>query len=285
MSEIKTAKAPTAPTTTSTGNAIASAKKMQFNQLLKSENVQKSLISTLGDTTKTKTFTSSLISAVNTNPALRECDGMTIISGALLGESLNLSPSPQLGNYYLVPFNDKVKGKVATFQLGWKGYYQLALRSGQYKNIDAVAIKEGEMKEFNPITGELTLEPIADPLEREKAKTVGYYAFFELINGFKKSIYWPKEKMEAHAVKYSQGYAADKRKGTSYTFWTKSFDDMALKTMYRQLISKYGIMSIEMQKAYTNDMTVNDSINEEENNPVYFDTVIDVETGEVLENE
>lgn len=262
------------------GTAIANSKKLQFSTLIKSDAVQKSLEGTLGDSMRTKTFTSSLISAVSTNPALRDCDGMTIISAALLGESLNLSPSPQLGQYYMVPFRDNKSGTVkATFQLGWKGYYQLALRSGQYQNIDAVAVKEGELKSYNPITGDIDLDPIQDPIEREKAKTIGYYAYFTLNNGFTKKLYWSREKMQAHAEKYSKGYAAHK----GYTFWEKDFDSMALKTMYRQLIGKYGIMSIEMQKAYTDDMTVHSSLDQSEE-PVYFDAVVkDPETGEVTE--
>lgn len=260
--------------------ALANSRKLQFSTLIKSDAVQKSLEGTLGDSMRTKTFTSSLISAVSTNPGLRECDGMSIISAALLGESLNLSPSPQLGQYYMVPFRDNKAGVVkATFQLGWKGYYQLALRSGQYQNIDAVAVKEGELKSYNPITGDIDLDPIQDPIEREKAKTIGYYAYFTLNNGFTKKLYWSREKMQAHAEKYSKGYAAHK----GYTFWEKDFDSMALKTMYRQLIGKYGIMSIEMQQAYTEDMTVHTSLDQSEEH-VYFDAVVtDPETGEVTE--
>lgn len=275
MSEIKTANVPVT-NTAKKGNALADAKKMNFSTLIKGDKVQKSIESTLGDATKTKTFTASLISAVNTNPALQECDGISVISAALVGESLNLSPSPQLGMYYLVPFNDNKTGtKKAQFQLGYKGYYQLALRSGQYRNIDAVAIKEGELKGYNPITGEITLEPIEDPVEREKAPTIGYYAFFETVNGFKKQMYWSKEKMEAHATKYSRGYSAHK----GYTFWEKDFDGMALKTMYRQLISKYGIMSTEFQKAYTSD----ESFNELQNDGTIETVQFDAGTGEVLE--
>ena len=267
-------------TTNRANTAIQKAKKTQFAAIIKDAKVQTSLTGTLGDAARTKTFTSSLISAVSTNPALQECEGMSIISAALLGESLNLSPSPQLGHYYMVPFKDNKAGiSKATFVLGWKGYYQLALRSGQYKNIDAVAIKEGELDEYDPITGEIKIHAISDPMERENAKTIGYYAWFELINGFKKAMYWPKEKMEAHALKYSKGYVAKK----GYTFWEKDFDAMALKTMYRQLISKYGIMSLEMQKAYVNDMTVQTSTDPEQNQPEYFDSVIDATTGEVIE--
>lgn len=201
-------------------------------------------------------FISAIVSATTSNPALQECSNGSILSAALLGESLKLSPSPQLGQYYLVPFNDKDKGKVAQFQLGYKGYIQLAIRSGQYKKLNVLAIKEGELIRFDPLNEEIEVNLIEDEELRELKPTIGYYAMFEYVNGFKKAIYWSKAKMEAHALKYSQGYAADKRKGTSWTFWSKDFDGMAYKTMLRQLISKWGIMSIEMQSAIDADMAV-----------------------------
>lgn len=201
-------------------------------------------------------FISSIVSAVQTNPALQECTNPSIMSAALLGQSLGLSPSPQLGQYYLVPFNDKERGKVAQFQLGYKGYIQLAIRSGMYKKLNVLAIKEGELVRFDPLNEEIEVNLIEDEGIRESAKTIGYYAMFEYTNGFRKAIYWSKAKMEAHAMKYSQGYKRDKEKGTSYTFWSKTFDEMAYKTMLRHLISRWGIMSIEMQKAYEGDMGV-----------------------------
>ena len=197
-------------------------------------------------------FISAIVSAVNNNPSLSECTNQSILSGALLGESLKLSPSPQLGQYYLVPFNDKNKGKVAQFQLGYKGYIQLAIRSGQYKKLNVLAIKEGELINFDPLNEEIEVKLIDDEEAREQAETIGYYAMFEYTNGFKKAIYWTKKKMEAHAMKYSKGYQAKK----GYTFWEKDFDGMAYKTMLRQLISKWGIMSIEMQSAIDGDMAV-----------------------------
>ena len=197
-------------------------------------------------------FISAVVSAVNNNPALQECTNQSILSAALLGESLNLSPSPQLGQYYMVPFNDKNKGKVAQFQLGYKGYIQLAIRSGQYKKLNVLAIKEGELIRFDPLEEEIEVRLIEDEEERENAPTVGYYAMFEYTNGFKKAMYWSKKKMEAHALKYSKGYQAKK----GYTFWEKDFDGMAYKTMLRQLISKWGIMSIEMASAMDSDMAV-----------------------------
>lgn len=201
-------------------------------------------------------FISAIVSATTNNPQLQECSNGSILSAALLGESLNLSPSPQLGQYYLVPFNDNKKGKVAQFQLGYKGYIQLAIRSGQYKKLNVLAIKEGELVRFDPLNEEIEVHLIEDEEAREAAETIGYYAMFEYVNGFKKAMYWSKKKMEAHALKYSQGYAADKRKGTAWTFWSKDFDGMAYKTMLRQLISKWGIMSIEMQSAIDADMAV-----------------------------
>lgn len=198
-------------------------------------------------------FITAIISAVNTNPELAACDKNSIVSAALLGESLKLSPSPQLGQYYMVPYNDTKRGcKVAQFQLGYKGYVQLAIRSGYYKKINVLAIKEGELVKFDPLEEEIEVNLIDDEQEREQAETIGYYAMFEYHNGFRKAIYWSREKMEAHANQYSKGYKA--RKG--YTFWEKDFDGMAYKTMLRQLISKWGIMSIELQNAIEKDAAV-----------------------------
>lgn len=197
-------------------------------------------------------FIASVVSAVNNNPALQECTNQSVLSAALLGESLNLSPSPQLGQYYMVPFNDKNKGKVAQFQLGYKGYIQLAIRSGQYKKLNVLGIKEGELIRFDPLDEEIVVKLIEDEEAREQAPTIGYYAMFEYTNGFRKAMYWSRRKMEAHALKYSKGYQAKK----GYTFWEKDFDGMAYKTMLRQLISKWGIMSIDMVTAMDADMAV-----------------------------
>lgn len=228
-------------------------------------------------------FASSVISAVTVNPALKECDNNTILSAALLGESLNLSPSPQLGQYYMVPFENKKKGvKEAQFILGYKGYVQLAIRSGYYRKINVLPIKEGELVRFNPLEEEIEVNLIEDEETRENAKTIGYYAMFEYLNGFRKAIYWTKKKMLAHADQYSQAFSVscstihtkygDKKKVSfadyeagKYdskdewmysSFWYKDFDAMACKTMIRQLISKWGIMSIEMQEAYDKDSAV-----------------------------
>ena len=215
------------------------AVKNQINEVIGGKNGQR--------------FISAIVSAVNNNPQLQECSNQSILSGALLGESLKLSPSPQLGQYYLVPFNDSKSGiKVAQFQLGYKGYIQLAIRSGMYKKLNVLAIKEGELIGFDPLNEEIEVNLIEDEETREKAPTIGYYAMFEYVNGFRKAIYWSRAKMEAHALKYSAGYRAKK----GFTFWEKDFDGMAYKTMLRQLISKWGIMSIDMMSALDSDMAV-----------------------------
>lgn len=196
-------------------------------------------------------FISSIISAVETNPQLQECTNPSILSAALLGEALKLSPSPQLGQYYMVPFKNKGKYE-AQFILGYKGYIQLAIRSGYYKKLNVVAIKEGELVRYDPLEEEIKVKLIEDEIEREQTPTIGYYAMFEYENGFRKAIYWSRQKMEAHALRYSKGYQAKK----GFTFWEKDFDSMAMKTMLRQIISKWGIMSIDLQKAYESDMAV-----------------------------
>lgn len=228
---------------------------MPFASFINQGAIQNRIAKTIGSD-RGQRFITAIVSAVNNNSSLAECTNDSIYSGALLGESLNLSPSPQLGHYYLVPFKDKEKGKVAQFQLGYKGYLQLAIRSGYYKKINVLDIKEGELIKYNPLDEEIEVNLIENEEQREKAKTIGYYAMFEYTNGFKKALYWSKSKMQEHAKKYSQGYRADLNKGTSYTFWSKDFDGMAFKTMLRQLISKWGIMSIEMQNAFEKDMAV-----------------------------
>lgn len=246
--------------------AKAKLNAIPFASFINQGAIQNRIIKTIGSE-RGQRFITAIVSAVNNNSSLAECTNDSIYSGALLGESLNLSPSPQLGHYYLVPFKDKEKGKVAQFQLGYKGYLQLAIRSGYYKKINVLDIKEGELIKYNPLDEEIEVNLIEDEEKREKAKTIGYYAMFEYTNGFKKTLYWSRNKMIEHAKKYSQGYRADLSKGTSYTFWSKDFDGMAFKTMLRQLISKWGIMSIEMQNAVEKDMAV---INED-GTPDYVD--------------
>ena len=241
-------------------------KPQTFSAFLTSDAIKNRINSMVGGKDGQR-FISAVISAVSVNPGLTECEHSTILSAALLGESLKLSPSPQLGQYYLVPFNDKKRGtKVAQFQLGYKGYIQLAIRSGYYKKLNVLAIKEGELIRFDALNEEIDVKLIEDDTAREQAKTIGYYAMFEYTNVVRKAMYWSREKMMAHADKYSMAFSAQKYQELldgkipqsemwKYSsFWYKDFDGMAYKTMLRQLISKWGIMSIDLQTAIDKDM-------------------------------
>ena len=259
---------------------VKSQQKLGISDYLTKDAIKTRINNVIGGKNGTR-FISSIVSAVNVNPQLQECTNQSILAAALLGETLNLSPSPQLGLYYMVPFQNKAKGTTeATFVLGYKGYIQMAIRSGQYKKLNVISIKEGELVRFDPLTEDIEVKLIEDEEEREKAETAGYYACFEYLNGFRKAIYWSKAKMEAHALKYSKGYAAKK----GYTFWEKDFDGMAYKTMLRQLISKWGIISTDFLTAMDADMAV---INED-GTRTYVETedpVIESVAAEVTEKE
>ena len=240
--------------------------KPKFSIAIQTDTYKKLINNTLGDPKRASKFIASISSAVATNPQLQKCDAGSILAGALLGEALNLSPSPQLGQYYLVPYDKKqynqqtkkweVVSSNAQFQIGYKGYIQLAIRSGQYKDIDVIEVREGEYLGRDKLTGKHRFSFVESEVEREEKPIIGYLAYFEYLNGFYKNIYWTKEKMQKHAIEYSQAYASDIKNNTNYSFWTKDFNGMAFKTMLRQLISKWGVMSIEMQEALNKDMTV-----------------------------
>ena len=221
-----------------------------------------------------QSFITAIVSAVQVNPKLKECSNTSILSSALVGESLKLSPSPQLGQYYIVPYDTK-NGKEARFQMGYRGYVQLAIRSGQYKKLNVVAIKDGELVHFNPLTEEIEVNLIEDVEERENAETIGYYAMFEYLNGFRKEIYWSKRKMMLFADTYVPAFSLKATKGknqkVSYqdyldgkydkkdewlysSNWYQDFDGMGIKTMLIQLIKKWGVMSADMQTALANDI-------------------------------
>lgn len=252
-------------------------KKLYFSQAMQTEKYKKLINNTLGDPVRAARFAANITSAVAVNPTLQECDAGTILAGALLGESLLLQPSPQLGQFYLVPFESKAKrdrqGNVikpaclkAQFVLGYKGYIQLALRTGQYKRLNVLEVKSGELGGWDPFEERFhEMHFIEDFEKRAAMPTVGYIAHFEYINGFQKTLYWTADQMMFHADKYSPAFSAAAYKKLlngeipqnelwKYSsFWYKDFDGMAKKTMLRQLISKWGIMTAEMTMAYERD--------------------------------
>ena len=255
-------------------NSLTKTKEQKtFSNFLMGDAIKRKINETVGGENGQR-FITSILSAVSTNPTLQECEHSSIISAAFLGEALKLSPSPQLGQYYMVPFNKKsydangkeIVIKVAQFQIGYKGYIQLAERTGVYKTINVLAIKEGELIKYDPLNETIQVNLIEDDEVREETPTVGYYAMFEYLNGFRKTMYWTKKKMLLHADKYSKAFNKESYEKLQAgkipqkdlwkysSFWYKDFDGMAYKTMLRQLISKWGIMSIEMQEAFEKDM-------------------------------
>lgn len=258
-------------------NSLTRANKpAPFSAVISSEGYKKLINNALRDPKRANRFVASIVSAVSTNPALQECAPDSIVSAALLGESLGLSPSPQLGQYWLVPYDDKKRGcKKAQFQLGANGYKQLAMRTGQYKDLDVIEIRQGEYKGRDRETGKPVFEFIEEDDVRENLPVVGYMAYFELLNGFRKVMYWSKEKMLNHADRYSQAFSKeatggkypkvsfadyeagnyDPKDAWKYSSpWYSGFSGMAEKTMIRQLLHKWGVVSTEFEKAYQGDM-------------------------------
>lgn len=265
-----------------------------MSQYMGLPNIQKMLLSSLSSEKAKQKFVSNLVSLTSVKPELQECDYASVISGGLVAHSLDLPLSPSLGLAYLVPFNDKKKGKVATFILGYKGYLQLAIRSGMYADIDVKEVKEGEYLGRDPRNGKPKFKFIEDEDEAESLPTIGYMAYFEYTNGFTKTLYWSKEKMLKHADQYSQAFSLNATKGkypkVSYadycagnypeedewkysSFWYKNFTDMAFKTLIRQLISRWGLMSVELQKAY--DLDTKQMEEEDENELVDANTTVE----------
>ena len=185
-------------------------------------------------------FISSILTIVRGNSKLQECSPNSILSAAGIAAALKLPINPSLGFAHIVPYKSK-SGVQAQFQLGYRGYVQLAMRSGQYRTINSGAVREGQIKEIDFETGEIIRG------EKISNEIVGYVAYMELINGFRKSLYMTVRELQQHAEKYSQSYAYDLRSGRKSSVWSTNFDAMAKKTILKKLLSTYGIISIDQQ--------------------------------------
>ena len=185
---------------------------------------------------------------------------MSIATSCMIAASLDLPVDKNLGYAWVVPYSGK-----AQFQLGYKGYIQLALRTGQYKSINAIPVHRGELVSWNPLTEEFQI----DFTKRESDEVIGYAGYFELVNGFRKTSYWTRQQIELHKTKFSK----------SDFGWKKDFDAMALKTVIRQMLSKWGILSIEMQTAYTSDER---EVKEVNNNDGFIDVQFEEAEGEII---
>jgi recombination protein RecT len=230
-------------------NEVATTEKSKVKNFLKSELVQEQIKATLGS--KASNFTASVLALVGQDELLRQAEPATILSSALTAAALDLPINKNLGFAHIIGYNNTSKRIVeAQFQMGWKGFVQLAQRSGHYKTINTSDIRQGEIAKRDRLSGELTFAWVEDDKEREKLEVIGYVAYFRLTTGFEKTLYMSKPEVEAHAKRYSQSY----KKG--FGPWKDNFEAMALKTVVKLLISKWGPMSTELEKAMIYDQAI-----------------------------
>lgn len=237
-----------------------------FNQTITSPATQKYLDDLLHE--RKGQFVSNLTALVANNANLQECEPYTLMFAALKATALSLPIEPSLGMAHVIPYKNKKRGVTeAQFQLGYKGFQQLALRTGQYKHINTTEVREGELRKRNRLTGEIEWNWIDDEAKRLKTPIMGYVNYFCLLNGFESTFYMSKEEMNAHALRYSQTYKSTIPYIKEQSKWTTDFDAMALKTVIKLNLSKNGVLSTELQEAIRADQ----SIMREENKYEYYD--------------
>lgn len=212
--------------------------KYPVKTLVKQDKIQQMFEGALHD--KANQFATSLVSLVNEDNKLSKVDSMSVINSAMVAASLDLPINKNLGYMWLVPYKN-----TATPQIGYKGYIQLAMRTGQYKSLNAVVVHEGEFEGWNPLTEEIKYNPD----KRSSDEVIGYIGYFRLLNGFEKTVFWTRDQIDQHRQRFSKMSSGSQPSGV----WKSDFDAMALKTVLRNLLSKWGPMSTEMSEALTND--------------------------------
>ena len=249
-----------------------------FNSMITASNTQEYLLRVLGE--RRASFVNNLTALVASNDKLQECKPVTLMYAALKATALNLPLDQNLGYAYVIPYKTKVKddnGKeieimVAQFQIGYKGFKQLALRTGLIQILNATDIRDGEIKDRNRLTGEITFEFIQDEKKRNESKIIGYVSYFELQNGFKSMLYMSIEEMQQHGLRYSQTFKSSTKWVKESSKWTTDFDAMALKTVTKLNLSRNAPLSVEMQTAIKFDQ----SVMEDENTPKYIDNTQEI---------
>ena len=251
----------------------------KLKNILAAQSVQEQFQSVLKE--NAGAFVASIIDLYNTDRTLQLCDPKNVVMEALKAASLKLPINKQLGFAWIVPYRDSKTGQyIPTFQLGYKGYTQLCMRTGAYRYINADVVYEGELVKHDKLTGEIEI----DPSKRISDKKIGYFAFIEMLNGFRKTLYMSVDEVTKHAQQYSKSY------GSKNSVWATDFDAMALKTCLRLLLSKYGIMSVEMQRAYVVDSAdtvglADEAIQDEDNVlEAEADVIVEPEIAETTEN-
>jgi recombination protein RecT len=211
----------------------------RLKQVIQSPTVQEQFRNALGE--NSGMFVASLIDLYASDSYLQQCEPGKVVMEALKAATLKLPINKSLGFAYVIPYKTKSSKQEPQFQMGYKGLIQLAMRTGQYRYINADKVLEGELKRHDKMTGEIELgEPTG-------SKVIGYFAMIETVNGFRKVIFWTRDQVEAHAKRFSKAY------NSTHSPWKTDFDAMALKTLLKSLLGKYGIMSIEMANAFSKD--------------------------------
>lgn len=242
-----------------------------FNMTLTAPNTQNYLLQVLGN--KKQEFVNNVTALVANDTALQECEPLSIMYSAIKATALDLPLDKNLGFAYVIPYDNKKKGvKEAQFQMGYKGFVQLAIRSGQFKTINVTEVRKGEIIDTDLLTGEVKLQRLPN---RETLSVVGYIAYFRLTNGFEKTLFMSVDDMNHHALQYSQTYKSSNQYVKQASKWTTDFDAMAKKTVLKLLLNRYAPLSVEMRTAITADQAVIGEKGEE-----YVDNQEEVTTSE-----
>lgn len=259
----------------------------RFNACIANESTQQYLQQVLHE--KRSSFVNNVTALVSNNAALQECQPMSLVYASLKATALDLPLDPNLGFAYIIPYkNNKKNISEAQFQIGYKGFIQLAIRSGQFLLINVTDIREGELLGENLLTGELTFARVPN---REECPVIGYVAYFKLTNGFSKTLYMTVGEVKAHAGKYSQTFSSRNEYVRNASKWTTDFDAMAKKTVLKLLLSKYAPLSVEMQTAIQSDQAVIDDqgeasyLDNPQNNPEDIQEAVEIKKEEMREKE
>ena len=237
-----------------------------FNQTIANPKTQEYLQQVLGE--KKNSFINNLTALVAGSKQLQACKPMSVMYAAIKATALDLPLDPNLGFAYVIPYKNNKEGDTdAQFQIGYKGFIQLAMRSGQYRTINVRDVREGEIVGEDFVSGDLRFKKLNS--NRDKATIIGYVAFFRLVNGFEKMVFWTVDEVKQHAITYSKTYGSTIKTVREASKWVTDFDAMAKKTALKSLLSKYGVLSVEMKTAITSDQLVVNEYGEDmyEDNP------------------
>ena len=212
---------------------------------------------------KAPQFLASIVSAYSSNKELQKADQMSVMAAGMIAATLNLDINPSLGFAAIIPYKKNKKEKDGTwtntieaqFQIMTKGFVQLSLRSGMYRNINVTEIYEDEFRSEDIISGEVFIEPVADGdrAHGRTSKVIGYVAYLEFVNGFRKMVYWRMDKILNHAKKFSKSFDSRSDKFYKGSTWDTNFEAMCRKTVLKNALSSWGILSTQMQEAVVVD--------------------------------